>query len=97
MPLYVVDTIVTYRMKYVVEADCLDHAYDEVVMKDSGSDKDFFEELTQRHISENIIDGREISREDFEALVNTLKDDRNESCCHWLGDKLIRKIDYKRD
>ena len=97
MPLYVIDTISTFRLKYVIEADSIEHAYDEVVMRDSGSDKDFLEELTQRHIAENIIDGREISREDFEALVNTLKADRNESCCHWLGEDLIRKIDYKRD
>jgi len=97
MPLYVIDTISTFRMKYVVEADSIEHAYDEVVMRESGLDEDYFEELTQRHIGENITDGREISREELDKLVNTLKEDRRESCNYWMGDKLIRKVNYERD
>ena len=95
--LYLVDTIVTFRHKYVIEADALEHAYDEVTMRDSGADEDNFEELTQRYLGETITDGREISKKEFKKILKELETDRNELSSHWLGgDKLIRKINYNR-
>lgn len=96
MPLYVVDTLVTYRMRYVVEAKELEHAYDEVVMNQSGAPEDFFEEVSQRHLGETIIDGREISKDEFDTMLNNLSNDKYESCSHWMGEKLIRVIDYEK-
>lgn len=96
MPLFVIDTVVQFRHKYVVEAESLDHAYDEVTMRDSGTDEDDFDEVTQRYLGETILDGREITHEEFQTMLVTLANDRSESCSHWMGDKLIRKIDYER-
>lgn len=94
--LYIVDTIVTFRHKYVIEADELEHAYDEVTMKDSGSEVDDFSEVTQRYLGEIISDGREISKKEFNQLLKDLEKDKDENSSYWLGDKLIRKIDYDR-
>lgn len=96
MPLFLVDTIVQFRHKYVIEADELSHAYDEVVMRDSNSDQDFFEEVTQRYLGETILDGREITKEQFDQMLKDLASDKSECSSHWCGDKLIRKIDYER-
>lgn len=96
MPLFLVDTIVQFRHKYVIEAEELSHAYDEVVMRDSGADEDHFDEVTQRYLGETILDGREITKEQYDQLLKDLAADRDEMSSHWCGDKLIRKIDYER-
>ena len=95
--LYLVDTIVTFRHKYVIEANELEHAYDEVTMRDSGADEDEFSEVTQLYMGETIIDGREISKKDFKKMLKALEADKREVSSYWMGDKLIRKIDYDRN
>jgi hypothetical protein len=93
--LYLVDTITTFRHKYVVEAGALEHAYDEVTMRDSGNPTDDFNEVTQRYLGETITDGREITKAEFDAMLVALEDDKDELASTWLGDELIRKINYK--
>lgn len=94
MPLYVVDTIVTYRMRYVVDAKEQDHALDEVTMKSSGANKDHFAEVTQKYLDETIIDSRKITLEEYNAMIKRLENDSSECSSYWMGDKLIRKIEY---
>ena len=94
--LYIVDTITTFRHRYVVEANELEHAYDEVTMIDSGSEDDLFEPVSQRYLGEVIIDGREITKKDFNKMLKDYAEDKNEGCSHWMGDRLIRVIDYDR-
>jgi hypothetical protein len=96
MPLYVIDTLVQFRHKYVIEAKELEHAFDEVVMRDSKADEDFFEEVTQRYLGETILDGREITMEDFKAMMIALQKDKEENSSYWMDEKLIRKINYKK-
>jgi len=90
--LYIVDTISTFRHRYVIEADELEHAYDEVTMVDSGLPKDFFESAEQEFMGETILDGREISKKDFEKLLKDIEAKGTGS--HWMGKKLIRTINY---
>lgn len=90
MPLYLVDTIVTYRMKYVIEAKELSHAYDEVCMSDG-----ILSELTQRCLGENICDGREVTIEEVNKMLEDFKADEYELSSHWMGEKLINKIKYE--
>ncbi len=92
--LFIVDTLVTFRHRYVIEGEELVHAYDEVVMKESGLPNDEFEEVSQKFLGETIIDGREISRKEFEDILANLVNNKIELSSYWLGDKLIRKIDY---
>jgi hypothetical protein len=94
--LFVVETISTFRNTYVIEADELEHAYDEVTMIDSGNEDDSFEYVTQRYLGETISSGRQIKRKDFDAMLEDLEHDKNENCSHWMGERLIRKIDYDR-
>lgn len=96
MNLYAIDTIVTFRHKYVIEAKSLEHAYDELIMKESGNDKDYFEEITQKCVGETILDGREISRKEFSNMLESFQDNDEESCSWWLGEDLIRKVNYEK-
>lgn len=87
--LFVVDTVSTFRVRYVIEAESLEHAYDEVTMRGTSSE-DEFEEFSQEWLGDTIFDGREIKKKHFNKM---LKEDKN--CNAWMGDKLIRKINYE--
>lgn len=93
MPLFEIDVLVTFRNKYVIEAETLEHAYDELVMTEHERN---FEEISQKCLGEQIIDGNEIKSEDVPVLINRLKNIKEELCCHWLEDKLIHKVDYTK-
>lgn len=97
MPLYVVDTISTFRMRYVVEAKSEEHALDEVTMRDSGNEDDMFDEFSQKHIAENIIDSREITKEQFFHMIEDLKNkkDKYDWGSPWMGEQTIRVVKYK--
>lgn len=93
MPLFEIDVLVSFRNKYVIEAESLEHAYDELVMTEHNRE---FDEVTQKFLGEQIIDGREITRDGLTEMVNRLKDDKSELCSYWMEDKLIHKIDYTK-
>jgi hypothetical protein len=94
--LFIVDTLLQFRVRYVIEAESLEHAYDEVTMRDSGNPDDLFEEFSQRHLGEVIIDGREIKRKHLDIMTAAFEADEDELCSTWMGDALIRKVDYGR-
>lgn len=94
MPLFEIDVLSTFRNKYVIEAESLEHAYDELVMTEHNRD---FDEVTQKFLGEQIIEGRGITREGVTDMINHLKDDKSELCSYWMDvDKLIHKIDYTK-
>lgn len=93
MPLFEVDVLVSFRNKYVIEAESLEHAYDELVMTEHERN---FDEVTQKFLGEQIIEGREISREGMTEMINRLKDDKSELCSYWMDERLIHKIDYTK-
>lgn len=90
--LFIVDTVVTYRMRYVIEAETLEHAFDEVTMRDSGNPDDEFEEFSQKCLGEQIIDGRKLPRRKFQKLLDELAESGDGS--HWMGEQLIRTVKY---
>ncbi len=94
--LFLVDTIVTFRHTYAIEAETLEHAYDEITMRDSGNELDDFSEVTQLFLGEQICNGRKISKKKFDKLLVALEKDDREVSSYWMGDELIRKIDYDR-
>jgi hypothetical protein len=79
-------------MKYAIEADDLSHAMDELVMTEHSRE---FEEVTQRWLGEQIMDAEEVSQERLTELVQQWSQDKNEMCSHWMGDKLIHKVNYE--
>jgi hypothetical protein len=70
MPLFEVDVLVTFRNKYVVEAEDIEHAKDEITWTEHERD---FPEVTQRFLGEQIIDDQEISMEQFESKLEKYK------------------------
>jgi hypothetical protein len=94
--LFIVDTISTVRHRYVIEADELEHAYDEVVMVDSGHDDDTFEPFSQKYLGQTIIDGRQINEQEFSKMLDEFSVNKDKLCSHWMGNELIRKVDYSR-
>lgn len=92
--LFIVETITTFKHTYVIEAEELEHAYDEVTMIDSGVESDYFESVEQESLGETIIGGRKISMKKFYKLLKEIETKGTGS--HWMGEQLIRKIDYEK-
>ena len=94
MPLFVVETIRTFRHKYVVECQSLDHAYDTVAMEEA-------DEFSQMYLGEQLISGREISRDEFNSMNEDLRlygdgtHYRPEHGSPWMGDKMIHVVKYE--
>lgn len=88
--LFRIDTISQFRMTYFIEAKTLEHALDELTLKDSGSEKDFFDEVDQEHIGETIFRAEESDYYQFNKLLS----EKRSGSSWWMGDKLIRKVDY---
>jgi len=79
-------------MKYAIEAETLEHAMDELVMTEHDRS---FDEVTQRWLGEQILDGEEVTQEQLRVLLEKLKEDKDEMSSHWMGDKLIHKVNYE--
>jgi len=92
MPLYVVDTILPIRIRYVVEAKEASHADDEVTMIDSSHPDDAFEEFSQKPLISSIIETREITMVQYREMLKEIEENGEGS--YWMGEKLIRKIKY---
>lgn len=93
MPLFVVETISTFRHKYVIECEELEHAFDTVTMEEAA-------EFSQMHLGEQIITGREISRKEFNSMNKALEGHgdgtkyRPETGSPWMNEKMIHKVNY---
>lgn len=51
--LFMIDAVSSFRMRYVVEAACAEHAMDVVTMKEA-------QEFSQEHLDEMIVSAREV-------------------------------------
>lgn len=91
MPKYLVETISVFRMRYVVEAECAEHAKDEVTMNNDGQ----LHEFSQLHIDEMITSTREIDRAEYLRLF----DEDNDYLAGWDEDsklQYVNVIDYTK-
>ena len=93
MPLFVVETISTFRHKYVIDCLSVEHALDTVTMNDA-------EPFSDMHLGEQIIAGKEITLEEFHRMndaLNTHGDGicfQPESGSPWMGEKMIHVVNY---
>lgn len=93
MPLYVVETINTFRHKYVIDCKSLEHAYDTVAMEEAN-------EFSQMNLGEQIITGHEITREEFTRMNKSLEHHGDgthyqpENGSPWMGEKMIHVVEY---
>ena len=70
--LVLVDCLSQFRIRYVVEVeDDIDHALDEVIMRENDGD---FQEFSQVHLGHISTAHREISKEQYEKAKNTIKE-----------------------
>lgn len=96
MPLFVVETIQTFRHRYVIDCECVEHAFDTVTCKDA-------DEFSQMDLGESIITGREITRDEFTRMNEALLQSGDgthyqpETGSPWMGEKMIYKVDYEFD
>ena len=94
MPLFVVETIQTFRIKYVVDCHSVEHALDTIAMNEA-------DEFSQMSLGEQIIRGYEITSDQFDimnkAMVEGYGDGtlyQPESGSPWMGEKMIYKVVY---
>jgi len=93
MPLYLVETVSMFRMRYVIECKEETHATDTVITGNAGDGK-IIPELSQQHIDENIMSVRKISMPEYMELF----DKDNDYLKSWSKEqkrKLITKVKYK--
>lgn len=93
MPLYVVDTIRTFRARYVIDCKELGHAFDTVAMEEA-------EEFSQMYLGEQIVTGRKIGNKKFAKMNKALEfygdgtEYQPELGSPWMDDKMIHKVEY---
>lgn len=89
MPKYLVDTVSIFRLRYVVEAECAEHANDEVTMN-AGDLREF----SQKHLDEIITATRELDNEEYLRLF----DEDNDYLKSWDTQQkfsFVNEIDYE--
>jgi len=89
MKLYLVDTVSSHRVSYVVRCENEDHAMDTVTMQEA-------EEFSQLHLGEQILRATEISEEEY----LTLFDKDNDYLKDWISEKktkFIHDVKYEED
>lgn len=88
-PTYLVETTVTYRMRYVVSCVNEEHAMDTVVMEEA-------KEFSQEYLGEQIISARPIKHDEIIALC----DKDNDYCKSWdVATKyrnFVTEVDYSK-
>lgn len=91
MPKYLVETVSVFRLRYVVEAECAEHAKDDVTMNFDGK----MHEFSQLHIDEMITSAREIDTEEYLRLY----DEDNPHFKYWTDEEKlawVNVIDYNK-
>lgn len=84
-----VETISMFRIRYVIEAECAEHAKDEVTMNNDGNLREF----SQYHVDEMITSTREIDQNEYLRMF----DEDNDYLREWTEDQklsFVNVIDY---
>ena len=93
MPLYLVETVSMFRMRYVIDCKDETHATDTVITGDAGDGK-IVNELSQMHIDENVTSVRKISMPEYMEIF----DKDNDYLQSWSKEQkrnMITKVKYK--
>ena len=88
-PMYIVEAVSTFRMRYVVSCKSAEHAMDTVTMNEAP-------EMSQLHLGEQIISARKISHDEFIAI----HDEDNDYLASWDTDtkykNFVHEVDYSK-
>lgn len=77
MPIYKVDSVILTRFRYVMEAPSSKDA-ERMVTSRFEESGEYFDEFSQKDLSEVIIDVGEITKEQFQEMNEALKTSRDE-------------------
>jgi len=92
MPIYLINSISTFAMQHAIEADSMEHALDEMVMTEHDRN---FDEVSQKWLGEQLIDVREVTKEELLDHLQKLSENKDYLTSHWMGEKLIHKVKYE--
>lgn len=87
MPKYLVETISSFRHRYVIECENGIHAIDTVTCEEA-------EEMSQHHIGETIFSNREIDDAEYIRIFN----EDNDYLREWTDEqkfKFIHRVNYE--
>ena len=94
MPLFVVDAIQMFRIRYVIECKEAEHAGDTVTMNEA-------EQFSQMDLGERILTTKEITYEEFHRMNKAMEDGHGdgtsfqaESGSPWMGEKMVHVVKY---
>lgn len=90
MPVFQITTVNSFRNRYVIEADSIEEAYDSILI-------DKPEELSQIHLDESIIEGKQISKTEFQKLLKQVvyeSDKQGGMDNAHMGDKIIHRVRF---
>ena len=97
MPLFVVDAIQMFRIRYVIECKEAEHAGDTVTMNEA-------EQFSQMNLGERILTTKEITYEEFRRMNKAMEEGHGDGTHHqaetgspWMGEKLIHVVNYDKD
>ncbi len=97
MPLFVVDAIQMFRIRYVIECKEAEHAGDSVTMNEA-------EQFSQMNLGERILTTKEITYEEFRRMNKAIEEAHGDGTSHqaetgspWMGEKLIHIVNYDKD
>jgi len=92
MPIYLINSISTFAMQHAIEAETLQDALDEMVLTEHERS---FDEVSQKWLGEQLVDGREVTMEELQAHLKQLSEDKSRMSSYWMGEKLIHKVNYE--
>ena len=88
-PTYLVETLITYRMRYVVSCKSEEHAEDTVTMEEAP-------EFSQKCLGETIIGSRRVEHDEILAMC----DADNDYCKSWTTEHkyktFVHEVDYSK-
>lgn len=88
-PIFIVEAVSMFRMRYAVRCKSAEHANDTVVMNEA-------EEMSQLHLDEVITSTRRVSPEEYLAMFRA----DNDYLSSWDDEKILNHlhtVDYDRD
>jgi hypothetical protein len=89
-PMYMVEAICTYRMRYVVSCKNAEHAMDTVTMEEA-------KEFSQLHLGEQIIGAREIGHDEMIDICDADNDYGSSWPVELKYKNFVTVVDYNKD
>jgi len=89
-PMYIVETVSMFRMRYVVSCQSAEHAMDTVTMNEAP-------EMSQLHISEQIISAREIDHAEFLQIHDADNDYLQSWDVATKYKNFVHEVDYSKE